>query len=749
MPQRSVLVAVPALFAAGAAAEFLAAFDHGVASGDPWHDSIVLWTRATPRLPRDCAYPNAGQPGNCNTTTRTESFRVWWQVAITPAFLPHEIHAEGEAVAALDSDWTVKVIASGLPHSVRLYYRFTLGPAVSPVGTFRLPPPEGTRLEELRYASFTCSNWGWGHFNAYDAALRYRLDFWLHLGDWFYEYDVTRYPPAEKAVRTGLSPEHELVTLEDYRARHRMYRADRNLRRLLEAAPVIAMWDDHDVSNNIWKDGAQNHQPDGPQVPEGPWRERKATAIRAYHEWLPTRSPSNPSDPDYVGSRRWRKFAFGDLATLHTLETRATARTDGEKEASENPKGYMTERVAAVVGLTPPDLLNSSQRRALQQLRAEADAARTDPAAELMGAAQADWLARGVAKSRSLWTLVAQQTVVADCFAPDLVAAAAENAEWAAALANATQPGATYIDHNAMPHNARSTGLPRPVTRSSATFINAAAAEAAARIIGYFDSWCGYVAPRERLLDALRPKHGTVVIYSGDSHSNWAVTHRGSEKGELVATEYGVTSVTSPDYEDGDWAQYLPHAMVERGLSLSNNRSSRGASRYDGGEVHYSSAGVRGFLLFHLTREQHRGEFMRVSTVGAPEYALTCVHAFVHHRGDAEGSPSGLARVPCSPVPGELTPRRVIGGGGVERWPVFAMLCLAGASCLAGAALALVSGPYGQHCCGYRLRPFYAPAGAATAEMDPVVAAGSGATGSPRPPRQTPDGAGSGSAAYV
>eukprot|EP00929_Paragymnodinium_shiwhaense_P123400 TRINITY_DN9722_c0_g1_i10.p1 TRINITY_DN9722_c0_g1~~TRINITY_DN9722_c0_g1_i10.p1 ORF type:complete len:288 (+),score=41.37 TRINITY_DN9722_c0_g1_i10:325-1188(+) len=205
-------------------------------------------------------------------------------------------------------------------------YAFSCGTAQSTVGRFRLPPPGDQSLESLRYATFSCSNWAWGYFAAYGVAAALaendKLDFWLHLGDFIYEYGADYYPKPQDAVRLGLEPTHEIVSLEDYRLRFSLYRADSELQRLSAAAPLISVMDDHEVANDAWVYGAKNHQP----KIEGPWAERRDAAFRAYHEWMPTRVflQEGRSKPASLGMR---SFEFGNLATLLTLETRHKART--------------------------------------------------------------------------------------------------------------------------------------------------------------------------------------------------------------------------------------------------------------------------------------------------------------------------------------------------------------------------------------------------------------------------------------
>ena len=250
--------------------QFVGSFNHGVASGDPLPGSVIIWTKLTPRISM--------------TTGFADNLIVDWRVSTNALDLtsdslpPHN----GTAYAKAETDFTVKVDVKNLLQGKTYYYAFYAGAARSPVGRFRVPLSWKTPLQELRYALFSCANWGWGYFNAYDIASRLDLDFWLHLGDFIYEYGPEdHYPYPTMAVRYGpepggLQPPHEIVTLDDYRRRFALYREDPGLQALSAAAPVIAVWDDHEFANNPWVDGAMNHQPDK----EGPWDVRKAAAVR-------------------------------------------------------------------------------------------------------------------------------------------------------------------------------------------------------------------------------------------------------------------------------------------------------------------------------------------------------------------------------------------------------------------------------------------------------------------------------------
>eukprot|EP00439_Symbiodinium_sp_Y106_P033156 s6607_g3.t5 len=224
-------------------------FLHGVASGDPLADAIVLWTRFTPMRPAE-----------------EKAYKVRWLLWASPASPGERHELAGEAAAAEEFDFTVKVDVSGLRPGSLYTYRFECGQAKSPQGEFRLPLPPSQPMARLSYAVFSCANRGFGNFRAYAAAvdrsreLQAPLDFWLHLGDYIYEYGDMRYPEPSETVLPGLQPSEELVNLQQYRQRHAHYRLDPDLQLLSASAPMISIWDDHEVANDDFKDGAENHR---------------------------------------------------------------------------------------------------------------------------------------------------------------------------------------------------------------------------------------------------------------------------------------------------------------------------------------------------------------------------------------------------------------------------------------------------------------------------------------------------------
>jgi alkaline phosphatase D len=345
-------------------AQVLAArgFTHDVASGEPRQRSVMLWTRYVP-----------GRGG---------SGRLSWEVSPSADF--GRIVAQGSVTAAEEHDHCVKPVARGLAPGRWYFYRFRdAAGAWSPVGRTRTLP-EGP-VARFTIGLFSCSNIGFGWFNAYaHAAARRDIDLIAHVGDYLYEYQSGRYPQAAEAVAGRIvEPAGEIVHLADYRLRFAAYRADPDLQRLHRLFPMISMWDDHESANDAWENGAQNHQP----ATEGDWADRKAASVRAYREWMPV-----SDDP-------WESYEIGDLATLFRPETRLTARSRS---------GYLQEV-----------LRNQPDRAAA--LAAFRDGPWQDPARTLMGPAQEAWLADGLRRSvgrRARWQVIAQQVIMGALAAP-------------------------------------------------------------------------------------------------------------------------------------------------------------------------------------------------------------------------------------------------------------------------------------------------------------------------------------------
>lgn len=278
-------------------------FQHGVASGDPLPDSVLIWTRVTSH-PGDTAGANQGRP-----------VALKWEVASDEGF--GNIVASGALNTDPDADNTVKIDVKGLSADSYYFYRFTVTAGdhagqVSPIGQTRTAPPVNSSPDHLGIALTSCANWESGFFSAYrDMAENDRIDIIMCVGDYIYEYEAGGY--SGKGPVRDHKPAHEIISLADYRLRYATYRTDADLQEAHRAKPWIVTWDDHEVANDDWHSGAENHDPET----EGDYIARRDAAIQAYLEWLPVRAV-----PFSQGGKLYRSFRFGDLADLTMLDLR-------------------------------------------------------------------------------------------------------------------------------------------------------------------------------------------------------------------------------------------------------------------------------------------------------------------------------------------------------------------------------------------------------------------------------------------
>lgn len=340
------------------------AFTHGVASGDPLSDGVILWTRFVS--------PRGG--------------RIAWEISDDESF--QRIAQRGEVSATATSDFCAKVDVLGLAAGRRYFYRFLSASGPSPIGQTCTAPVSG---ERLTLALFSCANFPFGYFHAYGhAASRDDIDLVLHVGDYIYEYERGTYPATADAIASRvIEPAGETVLLADYCQRYATYHTDQNLLELRRLKPMSAVWDDHEIANDAAARGAQNHQ-----ASEGAYADRVAAAAKAYFDWMPIRRPSRR------GARQYRALDWGGLARIILLDTRFSGR--------ERQLDYRT----ALAGR-----LSQGGAEASAAIRAFRDTTLNDPRRTLLGAEQEAWLARTLAESKrrgQTWQIIAQQVVMGE-----------------------------------------------------------------------------------------------------------------------------------------------------------------------------------------------------------------------------------------------------------------------------------------------------------------------------------------------
>ena len=327
------------------------AFRHGVASGDPLPRAVVIWTRVTPTA--------ASTPGSGHGPR----VRVHWEVATDEHF--RHVVRHGSFATGPERDHTVKVDVTGLDPARWYHYRFRWDGHTSRAGRTRTAPATDATPDHLRFGVVSCANLQAGWFSAYRGlAARDDLHAVVHLGDYLYEYGPGQYGygPDNKDIRKH-QPAHEMVSLADYRQRHAQYKTDPDLQDAHAKYPWIVTWDDHEVANDAWKHGAENHTPGHGDGGEGSFKARRARAHRAYDEWMPARLDGSVRIGD--GSRLFRRLRFGTLAELSMLDLRThrSKQVDSPAPPAPYPDGEVSDPARTITGEQQLDWLEGSLRR--------------------------------------------------------------------------------------------------------------------------------------------------------------------------------------------------------------------------------------------------------------------------------------------------------------------------------------------------------------------------------------------------
>lgn len=535
-------------------------FAFGVASGDPLADRVILWTHA-------------------KATDSNATIPLTWQVATDAAFI--NIVASGRVDATESNGFTAKVDATGLNAGTDYFYRF-IGDqnTFSPAGITRtLPAASAT---SVKFAVFSCSLYSEGFFNAYDAAAKSDAQFALHLGDYIYEYGagVNQYGNTNAAALGRVAvPATDIVSLADYRARYAQYRSDPNLQAVHAKMPFITVWDDHEFANNAYVGGAENHK----AATQGDWNQRKAIASKAYHEWLPIRTP----DPANL-LKIYRSFDFGNLFSLHMLDTRIEGR-DQQYDSFGDADGGIGRYITAI---TP-----------------NAGGVTTDSARKMISSTQQAWLASQMNASRATWQIVGNQDIMAKMWIPFSVAQ-----YFGGATANPTL-GAAAIQTYLAAKAKRAAAGAATLNANEAALLNPSQNP---RLPFNLDSWDGYPSQREAILQTVKAQGKKLVVLSGDSHNGW-FTSLTTLSGERVGFEYAGASVTSTGFESaglGGLASSLDgSALVPQ---LGNAAIGAGLGLID--DLNYSDTIRRGYLIMTVTPTAVKGEYVYVSTVKATAY---------------------------------------------------------------------------------------------------------------------------------
>ncbi|KQW78884.1 alkaline phosphatase [Brevundimonas sp. Root1279] len=409
-------------------------FSLGIAAGDPAADGFVIWTRLAPR-PLELGYGMPAAP-----------VPVKWEVASDRGF--STVVQKGEAVARPELGHAVHVEITGLEPGRDYFYRFIAGAERTPYGRAKTAPAAGASLAKARFGVLGCMAYEQGLYTAHRKASEDDLDFIYCYGDYIYEGRGSRtYTGSGGTIENPrIHLGGECYSLDDYRRRYAQYKLDTDLQSSHAAAAWYVTWDDHEIQNN-W---VSDQDPDG--VPPHIFNLRRQAAAQAFYEHMPLRRSAFPRGAEM---QLYRQASWGDLLNLNFLDTR--------QYRSNQP---CDDRWATTC----------------EGVR--------DPASQVLGEAQEQWLYRSLEQGGARWNVLAQQIMVMDLDRKE-----------------GPEPGFNL------------------------------------------DTWAGYAIPRQRLLDRIRERRiRNAIVLTGDEHQNYAgelFRDSRNPEGAPLASEFVVTSISS------------------------------------------------------------------------------------------------------------------------------------------------------------------------------------------------------------
>lgn len=543
-----------------------AEFVHGIASGDPTAEAIIIWTRVTPE--------------------RIGQVKVSWQMANNKNF--KHIVQSGSVWTDAKQDYTVKIDVQNLNPDTTYYYRFITGDKISPIGKTKTLPLGD--VSSVKLAVFSCSNYPAGYFHVYDLATAEKdLDAVLHLGDYIYEYGHNGYASEQaEALNRVASPQHELLSLTDYRTRYAQYRQDNSLQSLHAQVPFICVWDDHEIANDSWRHGAQNHGLD-----EGNFNSRRIAAMQAYFEWLPIREQSVDDN-----HRVFRQFRFGELVNLLMLDTRHYGRDQQLKLSDyvDTASGSYDDKAFRLA-------TGSDQRT-------------------MLGLAQRLWLQDHLLTSTAKWQVLGQQVIMGNMELPVAIATRQLSIAEFAELATLAQIAARAQNNDPTLTNDELDYLSQNQHKLTPKILNLLSQ---ANVPYNLDAWDGYAYERELIYATAKSNNTNLVVLAGDTHNAWANTLSDAQ-GDIVGLEFATASVSSPG--------------IERALSIK-------PQDYQATEemvikliqgVKYTNLGDRGFMTVTFTKDEVQAQWFFVNSVVSKDY-----HPLQNREAKAVASTDNLA----------------------------------------------------------------------------------------------------------
>jgi len=534
-------------------------FDHGVASGDPLNDKVIIWTRATPK----------------ESVSDSATFPIDYEISTDAEF--SQILRRGVVSTSKESDYTIKIDLQDLEPDTVYYYRFSSGDTLSEVGKTKTLATGD--IAQVKMAVFSCTNYTNGYFNAYMEASKIEdLDVAIHLGDYIYEYGmyneddgVTPAYATQNAQAIGRvlpsDNDKECIVLEDYRKRYALYHTDEGSKAIHAACPMVVVWDDHETSNDAYIGGEANHQED-----EGSWDDRVAAALQAYFEWLPIRPIENKKEI-------YRSFDFGNLVSLHMLETRLNARTKQLSYAN-----YFDATGGFDASSFVTDVTSDTQ--------------------VLLGETQLQWLQNQMQSSSAVWQVLGQQVIMAKINLPAELLVPIGQLEYVQ----------TQEEYKALIEQInRLLGelVALKIKKLQGETLTQEEEARLATVLPYnLDAWDGYAYEREVIFGTAKALGKNLVTLSGDTHNGWK-NNLVDKDGDTVGVELATPSVSSPGFED-----YVGLDTLDKAMSFE------GALQLLVDDLEYLNSSDRGFMCVTFTPNSVTSEWVYLLNTDSSIYHL-------------------------------------------------------------------------------------------------------------------------------
>ncbi|MBU2996404.1 alkaline phosphatase D family protein [Cellulophaga baltica] len=517
-------------------------FTEGVGSFDPTSSSIIIWTRYN-----------------------SSNSELIWELATDSNF--STIIRNGKITTEVSRDNTLAIEIENLVADQKLYYRFVNieDNAISVVGETITLPIDAT---SIKLAVCSCSNYQAGLFTVYDAMANSDADIIVHLGDYFYEYEAGGYgSTSENAFLDRFhEPATEILSLDDYRTRYKQYKSDSMLQLAHQKKPFICVWDDHEIANDTYKEGAENHD----EATEGDFETRKQNALQAYSEFLPfTRTVESENSIIY------RTINIGNLVNLIMLDTRLIGR-DKQLELTD----YFT-------------VTGSFDATAFT-------AALSDTSRSILGTTQRDWLVSELNTNTAKWQVLGQQVLMGQMYIPAELL-----------LAFGSEGFSTTLTELVVIKTRIQANDPTLTTEEIARVLTA---------IPYnLDAWDGYPVDREIIYNTLANAGKKIVTLAGDTHNAWNNTLYASD-GTEVGIELATSSVSSPGFET-----YLGEntsAEIIAGFELAL------VTLVD--NLNYFDASKRGYMMATFKTSEVTSEWIFVDTILSAQYSASIEHTITY-----------------------------------------------------------------------------------------------------------------------